>query len=401
MSILNCKKPKPCNPPEEETKPCSPPFDVCIGDKTLHWDGSCLTLSHGEPIPDGIYDRVRVRNGCIIGVDYDEPDRVIYTPPYCSPNPTPCQSTTTNTSYRISTNVGNSLVLNASGLFARTFIEGGDNITVAGNGTQSNPYNITFNGSTGDLSIRGEDGITVEERAGVSYVKLTDTGITPSDYHGFTVNAKGQIIRVLDTPDKAPTGGSKDTDDLGVVGLTTSPVVLGGYAVAINSAGRITGLERLATITPGTYSIGAFNIELHEYGGITAITEAADVLERDGTFVTIDNKVVSYNRLGRITNVEDVSRLVDTVAPLPIRDIYRFTVKELQVLTETYGTPVNVLNVTTRSFDVALPAYVTTSQQVDVSGAIYTRLNDNVLTITHADGVNLPTDKTVTLTLRA
>ena len=191
MTKLDCKKPKPCEPtPAPKPEPCSPAFDLCVGDRTLKWDGFCTTVERTHHTPDGTYTSVTVVDGCIVGYGYA--DEATYTPPYCNPNPAHCQGQATSVNYTVSPNSDNSLVDSSSGLFARTFVQGKGNIAVSGKGTVQNPYTISFSGNSEKTTVVGEAGITHRESGGITYVGLLPTGVQKGMYNGFSVNEYGQ-----------------------------------------------------------------------------------------------------------------------------------------------------------------------------------------------------------------
>lgn len=412
MSNLNCKKPKPCTPPEPtKPQPCSPAFDVCINDHTLKWDGFCLSLDRTRHTPDGTYTSVTVVNGCIVGYGYaNEPT---YTPPYCNPNPASCQGQPTATDHTISPNRDNSLVQSSSGLFARTFIQGHGNIKVSGTGTVANPYTISFTGTAGSTTVVAEAGLTHREGDGVVYLGMAKTGVNAGIYNGFSINEYGQIIGFSDTivNGEISVGAGAGLvafkkDEQTIIAHEEREVagayVFGGYSVGVDSTGHITALERITNLTAGTYSIGAYKIALNEYGGIQSITQG-DVPDSAGTFNTSDGKIISYDETGRITDVNAIGSTPTATAPQAIRDMYRFTVTTTQVKKEAYGTDTSITNITDKSFDVQLPSYVVSTLQVQVNGALSHTLNGNILTITHTGMVTVihPDAKIITLTLRA
>lgn len=414
MAKLNCKKPRPCEPaPTPKPEPCSPAFNLCVGDRTLQWDGFCPTVERTRHTPDGTYTSVTVVDGCIVGYGYA--DEATYTPPYCNPNPTHCQGqTTTGTAitYSISPSNDNSIVQSASGLFARTFIQGGNNITITGKGTVNNPYTIAFNVPDEKTTVVGEAGITHRFHGGVTYVGLSPVGITKGMYNGFSINEYGQIIgfsQAVARDQSAVKAGAgliaTDDGDITTLGHAeydiATTAIFGGFAVALNKTGHIIDLDRVTTVNAGTYTIGAYQLAINEYGGITNITQDEAVPNGAGTFTTNDNKVVAYDTTGRITNVTSLGNTPSATAPQPIRDMYRFTVLGTQVKKEAYGNDVSVLNITDKSFDVQLPPYVVSVLQAQVNGAISHSLNGNILTITHTGAVINPAEKYLTLTLRA
>ena len=411
MADLECKKPKLCEPePAPALVPCSPAFDLCVGDRTLHWDGFCPTVERPRHTPDGTYTSVTVVDGCIVGYGYAE--EATYTPPYCNPNPAHCQGQGTTTTYTVSPNSDNSLVESSSGLFARTFVQGKGNIAVSGKGTVQNPYVISFSGSSEKTTVVGEAGITYRESGGVTYVGLSPVGITKGMYNGFSINEYGQIIGFSDAVSRDSSSvkagaGLTATDDGSITTIAHEehdiPVatVFGGFVVGLNKSGHIVGMERIATVTAGTYTVGAYKMSINEFGSITNVVQDEEVPDGAGTFTTSDNKLVSYDTTGRITDVTSLGNTPNVTAPQPIRDMYRFSVLGTQVGKEAYGNDISVLNITDKSFDVQLPSYVVSVLQVRVNGAISHSLNGNILTITHTGAVINPAEKYLTLTLRA
>lgn len=411
MSKLDCKKPKPCEPaPTPKPEPCSPAFDLCVGDHTLKWDGFCTTVERTRHTPDGTYTSVTVVDGCIVGYGYA--DEVTYTPPYCNPNPVHCQGQVTSVNYTVSPNSDNSLVESSSGLFARTFVQGKGNIAVSGKGTVQNPYTISFSGNSEKTTVVGEAGITHRESGGITYVGLLPTGVQKGMYNGFSVNEYGQIIGFSDavSRDSSPVkagAGLTATDDGSITTIAhvehdiPAATVFGGFAVGLNKSGHIVEMERIATVRAGTYTVGAYKMSINEFGSITNVVQYEEVPEGAGVFTTNDNKLVSYDTTGRITDVTSISNTPNATAPQPIRDMYRFIVNGTQVRKEAYGNDVSVLHITDKSFDVQLPSYVVSVLQVQVHGAVSHSLNGNILTITHTSAVITPAEKYLTLTLRA
>ena len=411
MTKLDCKKPKPCEPtPTPKPEPCSPAFDLCVGDRTLKWDGFCTTVERTHHTPDGTYTSVTVVDGCIVGYGYA--DEATYTPPYCNPNPAHCQGQATSVNYTVSPNSDNSLVESSSGLFARTFVQGKGNIAVSGKGTVQNPYTISFSGNSEKTTVVGEAGITHRDSGGITYVGLSPVGIQQGMYNGFSINEYGQIIGFSDAvaQDQSPVkagAGLVSTDDGSITTIAheehniPAATVFGGFAVGLNKSGHIVEMERIATVTAGTYTVGAYKMSINEFGSITNVVQDEEVPDGAGAFTTSDNKLVSYDTTGRITDVTSLGNTPYATAPQPIRDMYRFSVLGTQVKKEAYGNDISVLDITDKSFGVQLPHYVVSVLQVQVNGAISHSLNGNILTITHTGAVINPAEKYLTLTLRA
>ena len=326
MSNLDCKKPQPCPTPDPTptTPKPTPAFSVCIADYTLNWDGTHATLERTRFTPDGTYGSITLQDGCVVG--YGECEVPVYTPPYCNPNPAPCNEGGgggggTGTTAIVSPRAGNQLTTDNYGLYAKAYVQGGTGVTVTGQGTQTSPYIIsmaegTGGGTTGG-KIVGQGPITVDERNGVYFVSMPRANLTAGKYGAFNVNEYGVITSIDDNVDMLTSdniGGSNDvqitkaaggiTIDLAPTQLTANSYRFGGYDVSISDGGRITNATQVARTEAGTYKLGAYNVTLDQYGGITAIAQSSEVPQSAGSFTTSDGSKVFYDDTGRIIRVE-------------------------------------------------------------------------------------------------
>ena len=327
MSNLDCKKPQPCPTPDPTPTPPkpTPAFSVCIADYTLHWDGTHATLDRTRFTTNGTYGSTTIQDGCVVG--YGECEVPTYTPPYCNPNPAPCNEGGsgggggTGTTDTVSPRTGNQLATDAYGLYAKAYVQGGSGVTVTGQGTQTSPYTVSIaenagGGATGG-TIVGQGPISVEERNGVYFINMPRADLTAGKYGPFNVNEYGVITSIDDNVDMLTSdniNGSNDvqitkvagdiTIDLAPTQLTTNSYRFGGYDVAISDGGRITKATQVARTEAGTYKLGAYNVTLDQYGGITAITQSSEVPQSAGSFTTSDGSKVFYDDTGRIIRVE-------------------------------------------------------------------------------------------------
>ena len=323
MSNLDCKKPQPCPKPDTTTPTtpqATPAFSVCIADYTLHWDGTHATLERTRLTTDGTYGSITLQDGCVVG--YGDCEIPTYTPPYCNPNPAPCNDGTgggTGTTATVSPRAGNQLATDAYGLYAKAYVQGGTGVTVTGHGTQSSPYMVSMAENTGgstDGKIVGQGGISVEQRGGVYFLSMPRAELTAGKYGAFTINEYGQITGVDDditTLTSDNIGGSNDVQvskiadgisiDLAPTQLTANSYRFGGYDVSISDGGRVTNATQVARTEAGTYKLGAYNIELDQFGGITGIVQSTEVPQSAGSFTTSDGSTVYYDDTGRITSV--------------------------------------------------------------------------------------------------
>ena len=405
MSNLDCKKPQPCPKPDTTTPTtpqATPAFSVCIADYTLHWDGTHATLERTRVTTDGTYGSITLQDGCVVG--YGDCEIPTYTPPYCNPNPAPCNDGTgggKGTTATVSPRAGNQLATDDYGLYAKAYVQGGTGVTVTGHGTQSSPYMVSMAENTGgstDGKIVGQGGISVEQRGGVYFLSMPRAELTAGKYGAFTINEYGQITGVdndITTLTSDNIGGSNDVQvskiadgisiDLAPTQLTANSYRFGGYDVSISDGGRVTNATQVARTEAGTYKLGAYNIELDQFGGITGIVQSTEVPQSAGSFTTSDGSTVSYDDTGRITSVVTGAN----TGKGPIMDAYiiRTWDKDDGVTAgttiEAMGTPLVVKsgsNPVAGRMQFELPSYITEVDQIKVyqgntelaHGSVYT-----------------------------
>ena len=405
MSNLDCKKPQPCPKPDTTTPTtpqATPAFSVCIADYTLHWDGTHATLERTRLTTDGTYGSITLQDGCVVG--YGDCEIPTYTPPYCNPNPAPCNDGTgggTGTTATVSPRAGNQLSTDNYGLYAKAYVQGGTGVTVTGHGTQSSPYMVSMAENTGgstDGKIVGQGGISVEQRGGVYFLSMPRAELTAGKYGAFTINEYGQITGVDDditTLTSDNIGGSNDVQvskiadgisiDLAPTQLTANSYRFGGYDVSISDGGRVTNATQVARTEAGTYKLGAYNIELDQFGGITGIVQSTEVPQSAGSFTTSDGSTVYYDDTGRITSV--VTGANTDKGPIMDAYIIRTWDKDDGVTAgttiEAMGTPLVVKsgsNPVAGRMQFELPSYITEVDQIKVHqgntelahGSVYT-----------------------------
>ena len=405
MSNLDCKKPQPCPKPDTTTPTtpqATPAFSVCIADYTLHWDGTHATLERTRVTTDGTYGSITLQDGCVVG--YGDCEIPTYTPPYCNPNPAPCNDGTgggKGTTATVSARAGNQLATDNYGLYAKAYVQGGTGVTVTGHGTQSSPYMVSMAENTGgstDGKIVGQGGISVEQRGGVYFLSMPRAELTAGKYGAFTINEYGQITGVdndIATLTSDNIGGSNDVQvskiadgisiDLAPTQLTANSYRFGGYDVSISDGGRVTNATQVARTEAGTYKLGAYNIELDQFGGITGIVQSTEVPQSAGSFTTSDGSTVYYDDTGRITSVVTGAN----TGKGPIMDAYiiRTWDKDDGVTAgttiEAMGTPLVVKsgsNPVAGRMQFELPSYITEVDQIKVCqgntelahGSVYT-----------------------------
>lgn len=397
MSNLDCKKPQPCPTPDPTPTPpkSTPAFSVCIADYTLHWDGTHATLERTRFTTNGTYGSITIQDGCVVG--YGECEVPTYTPPYCNPNPAPCNEGVsggggTGTKATVSPRAGNQLASDNYGLYAKAYVQGGSGVTVTGQGTQTSPYIISMASGTGGGTtggaIVGQGPISVEERNGVYFISMPRANLTAGKYGPFNVNEYGVITGIDGTVAMLTSdniNGSNDvqitkvasgiTIDLAPTQLTDNSYRFGGYDVSISDGGRITNATRVAQTEAGTYKLGAYNVTLDQYGGITGIAQSPEVPQSAGSFTTSDGSKVFYDDTGRIIRVE----VGGSTGKGPIMDMYEVVRSggydhEVGYLkTTSYGTPLEVLSSSgiisggSAFVTYKLPEYIKSGSQIEVT----------------------------------
>lgn len=249
MANCGCK---PCSKPlPKKTKVCKS-FSICVGNKTLIWDGDCATVQDRQyQIPNGTYTSITFENGCIVAVGQATIPQ--YTPQQCCDTGTSTisPSNTNNLSasktrgnlvsiqngvltvtplwdnangiikvdgygtadqpwkmgLKLSKAAGNILKENTDGLFANVFFKDSETVKVAGKGTPQDPYLFTTKSSSqGSSSLNdlneeeyGKQGITIREDGRVEVSKgfeLTSNLSFSSDAFTVDNNFMGTSVKV-------------------------------------------------------------------------------------------------------------------------------------------------------------------------------------------------------------
>ena len=276
-----------------ETGQC-PSWELCLpfAGKLIS-KGGCIELLPGTPPPDGVYGKVVVANGCIVGLE--KADIPIYSAPPCAPVPCDCGSGGGGGDIcNASTEAGNLFSCDASGRpLVKLWIKGGDSINVTGDGTANNPYIIDFTGSTGTGGVyirSGNNAITVSGSGSTDNpYEVTHKKGLEGKYGALSFDEFGHLIEYAPTAQQDGIMGLKegrgiciDTDvatGIATIGLCdqrfdvyTGTVQLGGFNVEIKN-GEVVNVTRVINLPAGTYTFGKYDVTINEYGSITNIVE--------------------------------------------------------------------------------------------------------------------------------
>lgn len=281
----------PC--PEEPDPPAPlpcPDWSVCLpfGRKLYSKDG-CIYTDGGNPPADGVYGKIIVVDGCIVGAEPLEACLENIAP--CAGEPAPCSGVSGGGCCEPSKSSGNLYALDITGApLVRCNINGGSGISISGDGTVNNPFIISAKAI--EVSrvylTSANDAIAVSGAGAYAspYVLTHKTGKS-GKFNGMTFDEYGHLI---------DTGAGSANSGVGaVVGSA------GVTATTDNQTGMVTvGLEKPLRDRNGTYHIGGFVVELDQYNRIFDIQREVTIPEGTYPFGAYD---VSVSPTGSITDI--------------------------------------------------------------------------------------------------
>lgn len=280
---------------EPQTKAGCPDFSLCLPWGGRLWqENGCLKAQPGTPPPDGIYDRIIIADGCIVGLE--KADVALYVPPSCTEVPAACASSSegaSSSSCEASPLAGNLYTCDASGRpLVRCSIKGGDGIIVSGRGTTSDPYHIKANISAETLRVvAGNNGVTVTGTgsAADALVISHKSGGLNTTVNGMRFDQYGHLVEYTEPTTSSGVNGIVPGDGIDVqvdnkVGIATISLSkpanvrngiyqCGGYDVQLDLKNRIFNLTQRINIPAQTYAFGPYDVELNKLGSVVAIAD--------------------------------------------------------------------------------------------------------------------------------
>lgn len=278
---------------EPQVKSGCPDFSLCLPWGGRLWqENGCLKAQPGTPPPDGIYDRIIVADGCIVGLE--KADVALYVPPSCTEVPADCASYSEGVSLcEASPLAGNLYTCDASGRpLVRCTIKGEDGVVVSGSGTTSDPYRIKANISTETLRVvAGNSGVTVTGTGSVADALVISHkgGGLNTTVNGMRFDQYGHLVEYTEPTTSSGVNGIVPGDGIDVqmdhkVGIATLSLskpanVLngiyqcGGYDVHLDLKNRIFNLTQRIDIPAQTYAFGPYDVELNKLGSVVAIAD--------------------------------------------------------------------------------------------------------------------------------
>lgn len=280
----------PCPEPEPEPEIVKcPEWSVCLpfGGR-LYSDGECVYAEKGNPPADGIYGKVVIANGCIIGVEPLEACVDNIAP--CADNPAPCSGSSGDGCCEPSKSAGNLYMLDVTGKpLVRCTVRAGSGISVTGNGTDSSPYIISAGAiEVSRVYIRSSNNAISVTGSGTyaSPFEVTHKNGLDGQHNGLTFDAFGHLVGVGDGSANKGVSAVTGADGITVTtdqnGIATAKLTaptrvrngtyhIGGYKVELDNLNRIFDVVREISDTDGTYAFGAYDVDVTDTGSISDV----------------------------------------------------------------------------------------------------------------------------------
>lgn len=213
MANCGCK---PCSKPIP-TKPrkCKP-FSICVGNKSLTYDGECLSIADRKyKIPNGTYTSITFEEGCIVGVgNAPIPE---YTPQACCDGEEkPVEIGSTGGSISSGKGKKNLAVINGNAITVEPHWDNSNTISLTGDGTADKPWKqeVKLSTATGNRLVKKNDGLYAGIKFGTSDgVTITGEGTEESPYK-FSVKSPSAKLAEINKEELDGNGFSIDKQGL-------------------------------------------------------------------------------------------------------------------------------------------------------------------------------------------
>lgn len=280
---------KPDNDPCDVMPLAGEAWSICLPFGGRIWaDDNGVHAKGGVAPPDGVYGKIIIANGCLVGV---EPEDVpLYTGSPCSPLPCGCGGSGENRSSVLGNGFtpGNTVVT--------CEIEAGSGVTVTGSGTDADPYVISAENGIYLRSANAAIGVTGSGTKQNPFTLKHKEGLATT-INGMTFDAFGHLT-------------SANTGD--TAGTKSIKGIVPGFGIAVsvdNSVGTATVSQQLQPASvPGDYQLGGFDVTLDKAGQVSAIKRAINI---DGAPFTASCGSIdmTVNQFGAITGIVDMMNL--------------------------------------------------------------------------------------------
>lgn len=279
----NCKTDKdPCDVASQ----IGEAWNVCLPFGGRVWsDSNGVHAVGGIAPPDGVYGKVVIADGCIVGV---EPEDVpIYTGNPCAPLPGNCSG---NAMAAVNLEP---MVASDVPAMGHVYMEAGAHVNIQGDGTADNPYVISADTGIHITSENHAIGITGEGTR-KDPIKITHKLGHATTINGMTFDAFGHLVAAFDEPTAGAKGITGIVPGYGIdanidiatgiakISAATPPNAVkttaefGGYKAVIDEIGRFTSLKRTIDLKSATLACGATNVTINSTGSIINYEETFD-----------------------------------------------------------------------------------------------------------------------------
>lgn len=197
-------------------KPCKA-FNLCVGNYTLFWDGSCASIQPREfQIKDGTYTSITFENGCI--VDVGQAPIPVYTPQACCGSDSTVDNTTNgnNTSLTVGKEAGNLVNISHGEITVKPSWEDGT-VKVTGDGSAVKPWkaSVKLSKQQGNILSAKDDGLFAKLAfKATETVKVKGKG---TELEPYQFEVKGTKAELEEVNDKAVEGAGYEIDKNGRV----------------------------------------------------------------------------------------------------------------------------------------------------------------------------------------
>lgn len=271
-------------------------FEVCLPfNGKLYSQGGYVNYEPGTPPPDGVYGKVIIANGCIVGLE--KADLPLYTSSPCAPVPVPCDCEGGGGSGVLpdpSVLSGNLFKYDAAGRpLVRLTVNAGDNISITGSGTAEDPLVIGCTlESQGSLIVRsGNNAISIVGEGSADNPIVVTHKTSPigiQTFGGMSFDEFGHLVDYT-----KPTASTTVNGVIGNNGITatTEPAngivtvslaqplhsakgeyQFGGYIIEVDENNIIYRVQRDINFTGGIYRAGLIDFTINDFGSITDAT---------------------------------------------------------------------------------------------------------------------------------
>lgn len=264
-------------------------WSVCLPWGGRIWaDDNGVHATGGVAPPDGVYGKVVIANGCLVGVQPE--DVPLYTGSPCAPMPGDCGSATAAAAATYA--APRAMSYAAATEYVGCAIKAGASVEISGSGTDDDPYVISAD--PGVYALSDSAAITVSGSGSrvlplrIGHVESPAGGMTRQ---GFVFDKYGHLT------------GAVESNARNIMGLVpTEPVTV--------STDNATGIATLGLRQPpyevsGPYQLGGYKITLDQFG---RVVETGQTIDLQGLHdVQCGTQQLTVNDTGSVVDVKEIT----------------------------------------------------------------------------------------------